>query len=419
MFYSTACPPTRNVSNSIWLSYSIVAIHNYLTIDFSNQSILCDVKLISSLNQMHNADILELSSDASSPPPQLVRPSQCRAIRNKNKGKERQVIELTDSESEGQLRKARRCQRPTRVPAAGSSKGFTVDLDLSEYDARAPSSVKHNRAPQNLKQHLPASEEIEIVAFSTRALDRGNLHRADSTGESDTRATQFAGTTTSPGRQNPGLTPQIPASPIAPTVHIPPEPQNASPIAPHVHIPPKPCNASMPDTAALTPSSAEKLPPPAPLPPPSPAQSPKDTMSRHIAQVLEIVPDVDSDHCAGLVAAHQHLNESTVEHILHILFEDPNYPRAKKTNRADNWKRKMDGSSDDRLTKRLKANGKKKVANEDDGLWMNMERSVVGGSDYHSLTLVGQPFLLIDVSHRRQPLGFPATRLPIHPQAFP
>jgi len=355
---------------------------------------------------MHNGDILELSSDASSPPPQPVRPSKCRAIRNKNKGKERQVIEPTDSEPEVQLRKARRCQRPTRVPAAGSSKRVTVDLDLSEYDARAPSSVKHNRAPQNLEQHLPASEEIEIVAFSTSALDRGNLRHANSTEKSNTRVTQFAGMTTSSGQQNPGngeddsrLTPQIPAHPP-------------------LHMAPEPSNASIPVTAALTPSSAEKL-PPTPLPPPSPAQSPQDTMSRHIAQVLEIVPDVDPNHCASLVATHQHLNESTVEHILHILFEDPNYPRAKKTNCANNRKRRMDGSSDDRLNKRLKENGKKKAANEDDGLWMNMERSVVGGSDYHSLTLVGQPFLLTDISHRRQPLEFPTTRLPIHPQAFP
>ena len=380
MFYSTACPPKRSVSNSIWLSYSIIATHSYLTID----CVLCDGKLISPLNQMHNGDILELSSDASSPPPQPVRPSKCRAIRNKNKGKERQVIEPTDSEPKVQLRKARRCQRPTRVPAAGSSKRVTVDLDLSEYDARAPSSVKHNRAPQNLEQHLPATEEIEIVAFSTSALDRGNLRHANSTEKSNTRVTQFAGTTTSPGQQNgeddSKLIPQIPAHP-------------PSPIAPPVHMAPEPSNASIPVTAALRPWSAEKL-SPTPLPPPSPAQSPQDTISRHIAQILEIVPDVDPKHCASLVATHQHLNESTVEHILHILFEDPDYPRAKKANCANNRKRRMDGSSDDRLNKRLKANGKKKAANEDDGLWMNMERSVVGGSDYHSLTLVGQPFPL-------------------------
>jgi len=331
-------------------------------------------------------------------------------MRNKNKGKERQVIELTDSESEVQLCKAKRCRRPT----AGSSKGVVVDLDLSVPDPRAPSSVKRNRTARNYEQHLPASEEVEIVDFSTSALNRGNLHRADPTEESDTRVAQFAGTTTSPD-QSPGdgendsrLTSQILA--------LPP-----SPIAPPVHIAPESSNASIPATTALTLSPAEKLPPP-PLPPSSSAQSSEDTMSRHIAQVLEIVPDVDPDYCAGLVAARQHLNESTIEHILHILFEDPNYPRAKKTICADNRKRKMDGSSDDRLSKRLKANGKKKVANEDnegDGLWMNMERSVVGGLDYHSLALVGQPLLLIDVSHWCQPLGFPTARLSIHPQAFP
>jgi len=359
---------------------------------------------------MHNVDILELSSDASSPPPHPVRASKCRPIRNKNKGKGRQVIELTDSESE--LPKARLCQRATRAPAAGSSKGVTVDLDLSAPEFHAPSSVQPNRAPRDI-ENLLASEEIEIVTFSTSALNRGNLHHADSTEELDTRVTQFAGTTDSPGQQNPEngeddsrLTSQIPAHP-------------PSPIVPPVHIAPESPDVSIPVTAALEPSSTEELPPPAPLPPPSPAQSPEDTMSRYIAQVLEIVPDIDPDHCAGLVAAHQHLNESTVEYILHILFEDPNYPRAKKTNCADNRKRKTDGSSDDRLNKRPKVNGKKKVANEDDGLWMNMERSVVGGSDYHSLALVSQLSLFIDVSHRRQPLGFPTTRLSIHPQTFP
>ena len=137
-------------------------------------------------------------------------------------------------------------------------------------------------------------------------------------------------------------------------------------------------------------------------------------MSRYVAQVLEIVPDVDPDHCVGLVADHQHLNESTVERILHILFEDPDYPRAKRSNYDDNGKRKTDGSNDNRPNKRAKVDGKNNAGNEDDGLWMNMKRLVVGGMDYHSLAIVGHPCTLIDVSHRRQPLGFSTAKLSIH-----
>ena len=199
------------------------------------------------------------------------------------------------------------------------------------------------------------------------------------------------------------LTPQV-------SSHLP------SPITPPAHIVPESPNASTPRivTSTARTSPARKLSPPASLPPPSPVRSPEEIMSRYVAQVLEIVPDVDPDHCVGLVADHQHLNESTVERILHILFEDPDYPRAKRSNYDDNGKRKTDGSNDNRPNKRAKVDRKNNAGNEDDGLWMNMKRPVVGGMDYHSLAIVGHPCTLIDVSHRRQPLGFSTTKLSLH-----
>ena len=48
----------------------------------------------------------------------------------------------------------------------------------------------------------------------------------------------------------------------------------------------------------------------------------------YVAQVLEIVPDVHPDHVHALII--QHLPtyfEEVVQPVLHILFEDPTYPK--------------------------------------------------------------------------------------------
>jgi TRIAD3 protein (E3 ubiquitin-protein ligase RNF216) len=111
-------------------------------------------------------------------------------------------------------------------------------------------------------------------------------------------------------------------------------------------------------------------------------------MSRYVARILEIVPDVDPEHCVSLVTDHQALGEATIERVLHILFEDSNYPRMKK-NGIDKGKRKADGSGEvnGRPNKIAKGSGNAKEKNADE-LFMSIERPFTGGINYHDLALV-------------------------------
>ncbi|KAK7043632.1 hypothetical protein VNI00_008243 [Paramarasmius palmivorus] len=60
----------------------------------------------------------------------------------------------------------------------------------------------------------------------------------------------------------------------------------------------------------------------------------QDPATIYLAQVLEIVPDVQPEHAANLVEQHlrqqQQQNNNVVELILHTLFENPNYPKVDK-----------------------------------------------------------------------------------------
>lgn len=86
----------------------------------------------------------------------------------------------------------------------------------------------------------------------------------------------------------------------------------------------------------------------APLPPPSqtpsrvleqeasldflpPPEVDADPFSVYVAQVLEIIPDVDPDHVLSLIInQHETYKDKVVEPVLHLLFEDPDYPKADK-----------------------------------------------------------------------------------------
>jgi TRIAD3 protein (E3 ubiquitin-protein ligase RNF216) len=117
-----------------------------------------------------------------------------------------------------------------------------------------------------------------------------------------------------------------------------------------------------------------------PRPPPLPLlETPEETMSRYVAQVLEIIPDVDPEHCATLVADHfPSLQEATVERVLHLLFEDVSYPKAKK---LDKGKRKASSSGENDRPK-------KKAKKDDAPMWLDLDRPYVGGSSYCALALV-------------------------------
>lgn len=127
-------------------------------------------------------------------------------------------------------------------------------------------------------------------------------------------------------------------------------------------------------------------------PPPAPQDSrpqllplleiPEEAMSRYVAQILEIIPDVDPEHCAALVADHfPNLHEATVERVLHLLFEGVSYPKAKKLDKGKG-KASPPGEND---------RPRKKAKKDDTTMWLNVDRPFVGGPTYCTLALVCVP----------------------------
>ncbi|KAJ7741519.1 hypothetical protein DFH07DRAFT_837532 [Mycena maculata] len=59
--------------------------------------------------------------------------------------------------------------------------------------------------------------------------------------------------------------------------------------------------------------------------------SPPDPIPGYVAQILEIIPDVDPEYAMSLVRQHHpQSQDQVVEPVLHALFEDPTYPKVDK-----------------------------------------------------------------------------------------
>lgn len=160
----------------------------------------------------------------------------------------------------------------------------------------------------------------------------------------------------------------------------------------------EPSSQSLP--IATTTASLTSVPQPVPPPPPPPPllETPEETMSRYTAQVLEIIPDIEPEHCAALVAdRYPDAQGATVERVLHSLFEDPSYPKIQKGLGQDKGKRKaVEGDdAEGRPRKRAKLAGKAQKGKEkqkgddlEEEKWLSLGRPFTGGRDYHELALV-------------------------------
>lgn len=147
-------------------------------------------------------------------------------------------------------------------------------------------------------------------------------------------------------------------------------------------VPPVPQPIPQP---ALTPAEPLAQAPPAhvgepviqvePEPEPEPQGDPTD---RTIAQILEIIPDVEPDYLRGLVETHlPSFDAQTTEHILGLLFENGEYPRVDKSK----GKRKATDQDDavNRPQKKMKVD------------YASKER-VVASPVYHEFALVSGVF---------------------------
>lgn len=110
-------------------------------------------------------------------------------------------------------------------------------------------------------------------------------------------------------------------------------------------------------------------------PDPVPEQDPIDAA---MTQVLIIIPDVDPDHLRRLIVEHlPAYQDQGIERVLHILFEDPAYPKLDRKG-----KRKRADGEEGGGTKRPKIN------------YGDVDRQFRGGAHYVGLALVSTPLVL-------------------------
>jgi E3 ubiquitin-protein ligase RNF216 len=106
-----------------------------------------------------------------------------------------------------------------------------------------------------------------------------------------------------------------------------------------------------------------------------------DPVSDYMARVLDIVPDVEPDHLTALVVNAITVHGSgALERVLHVLFEDPKYPRAERKGKE---KRKNPNDDNDYM----QAQNPTKRSKLDYG-YGDMNRVFMGGPDYASIALV-------------------------------
>lgn len=72
-------------------------------------------------------------------------------------------------------------------------------------------------------------------------------------------------------------------------------------------------------------------------------------------QVLAVIPDVDSKHVQSLIEQHSATQENCVEHIIDILLNDKNYPKAQRASSAAEKGKAKESATEDALLARYNA----------------------------------------------------------------
>jgi TRIAD3 protein (E3 ubiquitin-protein ligase RNF216) len=110
-----------------------------------------------------------------------------------------------------------------------------------------------------------------------------------------------------------------------------------------------------------------------------------------MARLLQIVPDVEPGHATRLITAAltNHGQAEALGHVLHSLFEKPNYPKVNRSKSAKRTDRQSHGN--------LANVGSSSKMNFDFG-YGNKSRPFRGGSDYAELALVRISCIIV-VSH--------------------
>jgi len=102
-----------------------------------------------------------------------------------------------------------------------------------------------------------------------------------------------------------------------------------------------------------------------------------DTTTTYVSRILEIIPDVEPDHVLDLITkSAPTYGAQVVEHVLHILFEDPTYPKVDKKGKGKRKQVHGDLEGDGTPTKKAKID------------YGNKERPYKGGVHYADMALV-------------------------------
>ncbi|KAA1474208.1 hypothetical protein DENSPDRAFT_840773 [Dentipellis sp. KUC8613] len=240
-------------------------------------------------------EVIEIASSPSPPPspPPHKRPRARAAPRNRTPlflpEEPAEVIELTDSEEDDAPRKRRRTL--SREPAA----------------AAGPSTM----TPLRRRENKPSSAIRSAPKPSARPLSP----RRSSSSQRVPRPFPLCNS----------ASPEPAAGPAQ--AHDAPRPAQNGDLVPNGLLDPVP----PPAENAQPPAADAQLPPVTNEPAPAPSESPEAQLDRYVAQVLEVIPDVSAAHVHGLLELHrEQFKEQLVDWVVHLLFEDPSYPKADK-----------------------------------------------------------------------------------------
>jgi hypothetical protein len=326
-----------------------------------------------------DSSVVEVLSDSPPAPVQRIkRPKttrlqrssgKIRAEKRPNSFSSEEVIEITDSEDE-------------RPPPSTSAQGLMARMPVSEQTCAAVVNHAHVTQESDIA-HVHPRKQVDGLPIMNQASSgpnepqQGMGVRPELASQSNTRpdaaslAAIAKGPVGSVGVQ-PGKVLPDEAVPIP----IPDTVTSFDPAPRATLVPPQPPTCALPVLPNDGPIAANPLLGPV-VPPPLPAPTEEvDPLQVVLAQILEIVPDVHPDHALSLITQyHPQYQHEVVQPVLHLLFENPDYPKADR-----NGKRKIEdpgpGMERDSQRRKLEAD------------WVKNHREGSRGRDYADLAVV-------------------------------
>lgn len=188
---------------------------------------------------------------------------------------------------------------------------------------------------------------------------------------------------------------------------LPSDEENEPPVAVHPAVDQAPIGIVGLDNVPAPLQIAQQEPMPVePLLEPEPE---RDPMSGYVARILEIIPDVEPDHLLALVTKFApSLQDGVVEHVLHVLFEDPAYPKVDKKGKGKRKQTDEDIRGEGTAVAGSTPTKKQKID------YADKTRAFRGGVHYTDLALVSLQTMSAGDFMLNYRLGAVTDRQPLH-----